>query len=132
MARTYNTVVLSGYVGSDPKVRETSKGTRVANFTIATHDGYGDNENTNWHNCVAWAGLAGVIEDYVEKGDRLLIEGRIEYRPYEKDGVTVKATNIVVDEMVMLGGRNSGSKGKSSKSSDDPWGDEDVEDDLPF
>ncbi len=101
-----NKVILVGNVGQDPEVRHLDSGVAVASFTLATSETYtkeGERiTNTEWHNIVAWRGLAGVIENYVKKGSKLYIEGKITHRQYEKDGQTKYFTEIVANNMVML------------------------------
>ncbi|HET8654864.1 MAG TPA: single-stranded DNA-binding protein [Longimicrobiaceae bacterium] len=120
MARSLNKVMLIGNLGNDPEVRTVSSGTKVAEFSVATsrqwtgRDGQ-QQEKTEWHRIVAWGynaekdGLAGVAERFLKKGDRVYVEGAIEYRSYEdKEGVTKYITEIRASEMIMLSGRESG------------------------
>ena len=162
MARSLNKAMLIGNLGNDPEVRTVPSGTKVAEFSVATSRQWNDRngqqqEKTEWHRIVAWGytpekdGLAGVAERFLKKGDRVYIEGQIEYRSYEdKDGVTKYITEIRASEMIMLSGREGGGGGgaparERATSSrgvgggkggdyDDfqppPFGDED--DDLPF
>jgi single-strand DNA-binding protein len=117
MSRSLNKVILIGNLGSDPEIRSVSGGDRVANFSLATSRQWNDasgnkQEKTEWHRCVAWRKLADVVEKYVKKGDKLYIEGRIEYRQYQdKEGVTKYSTDISVNELIMLGGGRGGSGG---------------------
>jgi single-strand DNA-binding protein len=104
MARTVNSAVVLGNVGADPVVRETAKGTKVASFSVATTDGWGDNEKTNWHRVTAWGKLAEIVEQYVTKGDKIYVSGRIDYGSYEKDGVTVYTVEIIAEDVTLLGG----------------------------
>ena len=120
MSRSLNKVMLIGNVGNDPEVRAVTNGTRVAQFNLATTRTWngpsGDKqEKTEWHRCVLWngrasgGGLADVVERYVKKGDRLYIEGSIEYRQWQdREGQTRYTTEIKVREMVMLGSRPGG------------------------
>ena len=97
MSRSVNKVILVGSVGSDPEVRITSAGVKVARISLATkgrvpdpempEDGASE-ERTDWHRVVLWDRLAQVAEDYVSKGDKLFVEGSIQYDTYERDGVT--------------------------------------------
>lgn len=117
-----NRVQLIGHVGKDPEVRTTTN-SKVASFSLATTERYKDKENTQWHNCIVWAKLADVVEQYVKKGQLLYVEGRIEYRSYDdKDGNKKYITDIVVSTLQMLGG----------KKSDDIAVRPDVQDDLPY
>ncbi len=117
MSRSLNKVTLIGNLGADPEVRSTSGGNKVANFSLATSRQWTSasgekQEKTEWHKCVAWnaggrgTGLADIIERYVKKGDKLYVEGAIEYRTYEdKDKQTRYVTEINVRELILLGGR---------------------------
>jgi len=102
-----NKVQLIGRLGKDPEIRNTNAGS-VANFSMATSEKYEKNgekkETTYWHNIVAWNKTAEIIGKYVHKGDMLYVEGKITNRSYEKDGVTRYITEIVVFNIVLLGG----------------------------
>ncbi len=118
MSRSLNKACLIGNVGQDPELRTTASGVRVANFSLATSRSWsgpsGDKqEKTEWHKCVVWnaqrgtgGGLVEVVEKYVRKGEKLYVEGRIEYRQYQdKEGQTRYVTEINVRELLLLGGR---------------------------
>lgn len=104
-----NKVILVGNVGRDPEVRYLDSGVAVAKFPLATSETYtnksGDKvTNTEWHNVVIWRKLAEVVEKYVKKGQQLYLEGKISSRSYEdKDGIKKYITEIVVDNLQMLG-----------------------------
>lgn len=107
MSRSVNKVILVGNVGRDPDVQTTSSGTKVAHLSLATsrripRNG-GFEERTEWHRLTLWDRLAGVAEEYVRKGDRVYVEGRMEYDSFEKNGVTIPTAEVVVRELVMLG-----------------------------
>lgn len=115
-----NKVILLGNVGSEPEVRYVSEGVAVARFSLATSDNYTNKqgekvENTEWHNIVVWRGLAKVVEDYVTKGMRVYIEGKISYRSYEKDGETKYITDIIANDVKILT-KKSESAGSGSSS----------------
>ncbi|GAA3952961.1 single-stranded DNA-binding protein [Hymenobacter algoricola] len=109
-----NKVILVGHLGKDPEVRHLESGASVANFTLATNDYYKDKsgtrvERTEWHNITAWRGLAEVAEKYLKKGHQIYVEGKIRTRQYQdKDNQTRYITEIVADEITMLGGRPHG------------------------
>ncbi len=117
MSRSLNKVSLIGNLGQDPEVRSIANGGRVANFSLATSrqwsgQGGDKQEKTEWHRIVAWngksgaSGLADLVEKYVKKGDKLYVEGRIEYRSWQdKDGQTRYTTEIIANEIILLGGR---------------------------
>jgi single-strand DNA-binding protein len=113
-----NKVTLIGNLGADPEVRSTSSGQRVASFSLATSRTWtgatGEKqEKTEWHRCVVWntktSQLADIVERYLKKGDKVYVEGRIEYRQWQdKEGQTRYTTEINVREMIMLSGRSGG------------------------
>ena len=106
-----NKVILVGNLGRDPEVRTLENGAKVANFTLATSESYKNKEgqrvtNTEWHNIVLWRGLADIAERYLNKGNQVYIEGKIKTRSWEdKDGVKRYTTEILGDNLTMLGGR---------------------------
>lgn len=104
-----NKVYLSGRVGNDPIIRTLTNGAIVASVTLATtergyttSDGKNVPERTEWHNLVFWRKQAEVVQKYVHKGDKLLVEGKVRYREYEKDNMKHKVTDIEVENMEML------------------------------
>lgn len=109
-----NKVQIIGRVGKDPEMRYATNGDAIANFTVATPERYEDKqtgeavEKTEWHNVSAFRRLAEIIGEYVHKGSLIYIEGKIQTRKYEKDGVTHYATSIVASEMKMLGSKDGG------------------------
>ncbi len=121
MSRSLNKVTLIGNLGQDPEVRSTANGGRVANFSLATSrqwsgPGGDKQEKTEWHKIVAWnaktggQGLADIVEKYCKKGDKLYVEGRIEYRSWQdKEGQTRYTTEIIANEILLLGGRGGAS-----------------------
>ncbi|HVT37749.1 MAG TPA: single-stranded DNA-binding protein [Gemmatimonadaceae bacterium] len=121
MSRSLNKVSLIGNLGNDPEIRTTPGGSKVAQFSLATSRQWNSatgekQEKTEWHKCVAWnqgqrgTGLADVIERYAKKGDKLYVEGRIEYRQYEdKEKQTKYVTEINVREIILLAGSKGGS-----------------------
>ena len=121
MSRSLNKGTLIGNLGNDPEVRSTTGGNRVATFSLATSRSWNDaagskQEKTEWHRCVVWntksSQLADIVEKYVKKGDKLFVEGRIEYRQWQdKDGQTRYSTEINVRELIMLGSRGGGGGG---------------------
>lgn len=141
-----NKVILVGNVGRDPEVKYLEQDVPVAKFTLATSESYraknGERvETTEWHNIVLWRGLAKVAEQYVKKGSKLYIEGKITHRQYEQDGVTKYFTEIVGNNMVMLDSKDKTNEMSTSSASnqinpstsnepdiEEPEGD----DDLPF
>ncbi len=151
MARGVNKAILVGNVGRDPEVRSTSTGTMVANFSVATSDSWFDKQSgkredrTEWHNVVAWGRLAEIIDQYVKKGQQVYIEGRIQTRKWQdRDGNDRYTTEIVANDMQMLGGRGGAPSADAddfdqtapprpaSGSSKAGGTTEDFDDDIPF
>lgn len=114
MSRSLNKVTLIGNVGNDPEIRATSTGSRVAKVSLATNRTFQDRtgqqqERTEWHRLTFFGRLADIVEQWVKKGDQLYVEGRIEYsQTTDEQGNTRYWTDIVVGEMLMLGGRGGG------------------------
>jgi len=110
MSRSVNKIILVGNVGQDPDIQETGTGTKVAHFSLATNrrtTGTGDEpeERADWHRLTLWNRLAQFAQDYVSKGDRVYVEGRLEYDSYERDGVTIPTADVNVRELVLLSPR---------------------------
>lgn len=107
MSRSVNKIILVGHVGRDPDIRQTQTGKKVANVSVATNRwstaGGEEAERTDWHRIVLWNKLAQFAEDYIRTGERVYVEGRLEYDSYERDGVTIPSAEIHVEEVVLLG-----------------------------
>ena len=127
-----NKVILIGNLGKDPEVRYLDNGVAVANFSLATTENYKNKEGervsqTEWHNIVLWRGLAEVAEKWLKKGSSVYVEGKIRTRKWEdKDGNTRYSTEILGENMTMLGGK------PSSETSVEVAPAQDKKDDLPF
>ena len=125
MAKSVNKVFLLGNVGKDPEVRSTGGGMAVANFSLATSDRFQDaqgnwQDRTEWHNLVAFKRTAEIVRDYVKKGSKLYIEGKIQTRSWDdkETGAKKYRTEIIVNDLSLLSGREDG--GGSSRSSNAP------------
>jgi single-strand DNA-binding protein len=123
MARSVNKVTLLGNVGKDPEIRSTAGGNMVANLTLATSDSQKDaqgnwQERTEWHNLVAFKRTAEIVRDYVKKGSKLYIEGKITNRSWDdkESGQKRYKTEILVNELVLLSSRDEGSGGSGGYS----------------
>jgi single-strand DNA-binding protein len=133
-----NKAILVGRLGKDPEVRNLDNGTAVANFSMVTSESYKDKttgdkkEVSEWHNIVLWRGLAEIAQKYLHKGDMVYIEGKIRTRSWEKDGVTRYTTEIVADNMTLLGGSRGGSSVAPSGGGEDRGSDKGGDDSLPF
>lgn len=124
MAKSVNKVILLGNVGKDPEIRSTPSGTIVANFTLATSDRYQDQQGnwqdrTEWHSLVAFKRTAEIVRDYVKKGSKLYIEGKIQTRSWDdkETGAKKYRTEILVNDLSLLSGREESGGGSSRASS---------------
>jgi len=149
-----NKVILIGNLGADPEIRHLDNGATVANFRIATTEklrvkvtddkgmeNWENREQTEWHNLVAWRGLATVVERYLRKGSKIYVEGKLRTRQWEdKDGNPRYTTEVLVNELTMLdrasgeqqqqqsqSAATAGSPVTAGPATEDPHGD-----DLPF
>ena len=136
-----NKVILIGNLGKDPEVRYLDSGVAVANFSLATTESYKNKEGervsqTEWHNVVLWRGLAEVAEKWLKKGSSVYIEGKIRNRKWEdKDGNTRYTTEILADNMTMLGKKNASASETSESTTtttEESLPQEEKGDDLPF
>lgn len=139
-----NKVILIGNVGRDPEVRYVTDNVPVASFTLATtkrgyktQDGKEVPEKTEWHNIVLWRGLAKIAEQYVKKGTQVYIEGELQTRSWEKDGVKHYTTEIIANDMQLLGRRsdNAGNGAPAAAPAQNnaaPFAADGGSDDLPF
>jgi single-strand DNA-binding protein len=149
-----NKVILVGNVGNDPEVRYMPNGNAVANVSIATSETWKDKntgdqqEKTEWHRVVFFNRLAEIVEQYVKKGSKLYIEGRLQTRSWDQDGVKRYTTEIVANEMQMLDSRGAGQdsnfgQGAPAQQSSQPQGGggggqqsapsfDNFDDDIPF
>jgi single-strand DNA-binding protein len=132
-----NKVILVGNLGADPEMRFTADGTAVCKFSLATSRRYTGKdgqkqEKTEWHRIVAWRKLAEICGQYLSKGKQIVIEGRIEYGSYEKDGVKHYTTDIVAENMQMLGGSPGGNRLQEPEPSFEAPPGGVPEDDIPF
>jgi single-strand DNA-binding protein len=159
MSRSLNRVQLIGNLGADPEVRSVANGGRVANLSLATSRRWKDasgnqQEKTEWHRVVLWnnrgANLADLVERYCKKGDKIYVEGRIEYRSWQdKEGQTRYTTEINAQEVILLSGRGGAeadsfpaakaatgapakAPGKEESFDDFPEALDAEDDDLPF
>lgn len=136
MSRSLNRATIMGRLGNDPEVRTTASGTKLARISVATSRKWkdrsgGEQESTQWHRVTLWDRLADIAEQYLHKGDRVYVEGRIEYSTSEHEGQTRHWTEIVAQELILLGGageRDAAPAGWSAPAPN-PF---DSSDDLPF
>ncbi|MBW1649505.1 MAG: single-stranded DNA-binding protein [Deltaproteobacteria bacterium] len=136
-----NKAMIIGRLGRDPEMRYTTDGVAIANFSIATSEDWKDKktgekkEKTEWHRIVAFRRLAEICGEYLTKGKQVYIEGRLQTRSWEKDGVTRYSTEIIADKMQFLDTKSdSGSQGGASSdtSAYDNYINAKPDDDIPF
>jgi len=138
-----NKVILVGHVGKDPEVRYLDKDVAVANFTLATTEkGYTAQngtqvpERTEWHNIVAWRALAKLAENYIRKGREIYVEGKIQTRSWEKDGIKRYTTEIYAEQINLLGKKPENTEALSTvvaaSVQEGIQAPPHAEDDLPF
>ncbi len=153
MARGVNKVILIGNLGNDPDIRYTASGAAVANISLATAESWRDKESgeqqerTEWHRIVFFARLAEIVGEYLRKGSQIYVEGRLQTRKWQdKEGNDRYTTEIVANEMQMLGSRSGGSANYDSAPkpapnntpepkpapSPDASPTDDFDDDIPF
>jgi single-strand DNA-binding protein len=109
MAKSVNKVIIIGNLGKDPELKHTSSGTAVATIAVATNERFKDKagewqDRTEWHQVVLWQRLAEIAAEYLTKGKSVYIEGRLQTRSWEKDGEKRYTTEIVANDLVLLGG----------------------------
>jgi single-strand DNA-binding protein len=149
----FNQATLVGNVGRDPEIRTTQSGVKIAAFSIATSESWKDaagqkQERTEWHNIVVWGtssgdGLAGIVEKFVKKGSKLLVQGQLRTRNWEKDGVTRYTTEVVLSgfaaQLQLLD--SAGGRAPKPESPDEYSGgagrpqralSEEMDDEIPF
>lgn len=153
MSRGINKVILVGHLGQDPETRYTPGGMAIANATVATSDSWKDKqtgeqqERTEWHRIVFFGRLAEIVGEYLRKGSQVYIEGRLQTRKWQdQSGQDRYTTEIVANEMQMLGSRNKGAEAvaeneynqsrpasKPTAARDTtPAAPDDFDDDIPF
>lgn len=148
-SRGVNKVILIGNVGQDPETRYMPNGGAVTNISLATTDTWKDKntgeqqERTEWHRIVFYQRLAEIVAEYVKKGSKLYIEGRLQTRSWEQDGVKRYATEVIANEMQMLDSRGGDSGGyqpsqaqqrpaRAAQPAQQPADMDSFDDDIPF
>jgi len=135
-----NKVILVGNLGEDPEVKYLDSGVAIAKLRLATNESYKNKEGekvsqTEWHNIVLWRGLAEIAEKWLKKGSTVYIEGKLVHKTYEKkvgnEEVTMYYTEILADNMTMLGGKPS-TDNTIKATAEVPEIKEEQGDDLPF
>lgn len=145
MARGVNKVILIGNLGADPEVRYTAANNAVCNVSVATSDQWRDKqtgeqqERTEWHRVVAFQRLAEIMGEYLKKGSKVYIEGRLQTRKWQgQDGQDRYTTEVIANEMQMLDGPQGGGEQRPRQAPTNgpqrqaPPVDDDLADDIPF
>ena len=121
MAKSVNKVILVGNLGKDPEVKYTPSGTAVAKFSLATNERYKDKagewqDRTEWHNIVAWQRMAEIVGEYVKKGSKIYVEGRLQTSSWDdkETGQKKYRTEVIANDLVLLGGRGEGAESESA------------------
>lgn len=123
MARSLNRATIIGNLGHDPELRTTPQGVPVCTIRVATTESFKDKtdnwqEQTEWHSVVLWDRLATVAHDYLKKGSKVYVEGKIKTRQYEgKDGITRNVTELIGNNIILLGSKEGGSSSSSYSES---------------
>jgi single-strand DNA-binding protein len=126
MAKSVNKVILVGNVGQDPEVKYTASGVPVAKVSIATNERFKDKsdqwqDRTEWHSVVAWQRLAEIVGEYVRKGSKLYVEGKLQTSTWEdkQNGQKKYRTEIVAREIVLLGSRDNGHEAREEMTAEE-------------
>lgn len=126
-----NKVILVGRLGKDPESRATNNGGQVVTFSLATTDGFGDNKTTNWHSIVVFGKAAPSVATYLQKGSQAAVDGRIQYRTWDKkDGTKGYSTEIIADHVEFLSSQADSRLDKSPEFNQEVTEGDDS--DLPF
>ena len=141
-SRGVNKAILVGHLGRDPEIRYAASGAAIANVSLATSESWKDKqtgenqERTEWHRVVFFGRLAEIVGEYLKKGSQVYVEGRIQTRKWQdKDGNDRYTTEIVANDMQMLGGRSSGADDMPAANASGGGGGAppaDFDDDIPF
>jgi single-strand DNA-binding protein len=142
MAKSVNKVILVGNVGQDPEVKYTASGVPVAKLSLATNERFKDRndqwqDKTEWHSVVAWQRLAEIVGEYVRKGSKLYVEGKLQTSSWQdqQNGEKKYRTEIVARDIVLLGSRDNGQEDKAeipSRQSSSETAPAVADDDIPF
>ena len=141
MRRGVNKVLVLGNLGADPEIRRTPQGDCCASFSVAVSESWKDKntgeqkEVTEWIRCVAWRKLGEIVEQYVKKGSKVYLEGKLQTRSWEQDGSKRYATEVIVEELQMLDKKQESDSAPARRATPEqsapPVGN-DFDDDIPF
>ena len=137
--KSLNKVLLIGHLGKDPELSYTAGGVAVSKFSIATNERWKDDggnfqEKTEWHNIVAWRKLAEICGQYLHKGSKVYLEGKLQTRSWDDKNTGIKRyiTEIVADDLIMLDSKPATDEGQESGRTQEPQAPGPEKDDLPF
>lgn len=129
-----NKVILIGRTANKPSIKEGKSGTKYCHFSLATNTGYGEKKQTDWHDITSFGKTAELCAQYVDKGSLIMVEGRITYDKYEKDGKTTKTTKIIADNVTFLSGKTQQDESQETQQvqPQPSFSDDVVSDGIPF
>lgn len=127
-----NLAILLGNVGREPEIKYAQSGTAICNFTLATNKRIKGEDKTSWHRCVAFGKTAEIIEQHVQKGATIGVEGEISYGSYDKDGVTVYTTDIIVNRFHFAGKKEQRAPQQNQQQGYQQGQQQITDDDIPF
>lgn len=129
-----NKVILIGRTANKPSLKEGKSGNKYCHFSLATNTGYGDKKQTDWHDITSFGKTAELCAQYIDKGSLIMIEGRITYDKYEKDGKTTKTTKIIADNVTFLSGKTQQNESHETQQiqPQQSFSDDVVLDGIPF
>ena len=123
-----NTVAISGRLGRDPELKSTNNGNSVANFSVAVDQGFGDQKTTSWVRCVAWQKTAEFVTKFFQKGDMIILSGRLQGRTWEQDGVKREVLEVVAEKIDFAGEKKKSQSNVERALASEP----EAEDPIPF
>jgi single-strand DNA-binding protein len=123
-----NTVAISGRLGRDPEMKSTNNGNSVANFSVAVDQGFGDQKTTSWVRCVAWQKTAEFVTKFFQKGDMIILSGRLQGRTWEQDGVKREVLEVVAEKIDFAGEKKKSQSNVERALASEP----EAEDPIPF
>ena len=123
-----NTVAISGRLGRDPELKSTNNGNSVANFSVAVDQGFGDQKTTSWVRCVAWQKTAEFVTKFFQKGDMIILSGRLQGRTWEQDGVKREVLEVVAEKIDFAGEKKKSQSNVERALASEP----EAEETIPF
>ena len=123
-----NTVAISGRLGRNPEMKSTNNGNSVANFSVAVDQGFGDQKTTSWVRCVAWQKTAEFVTKFFQKGDMIILSGRLQGRTWEQDGVKREVLEVVAEKIDFAGEKKKSQSNVERALASEP----EAEETIPF